>query len=328
MNYLIALIVLVCFVVLSFYVNNQLHKNLENYDLYKKIHEYHKETYNIFKPSYWYKNLVKNNNDNCNNGNDNDNKKKLDDFVKKVYDVSSQRSLNPELQYSYKISDSVGMNNNRCVLYFDNLYYTGIIKFIIKNIGFNEKCLDYTNKILKKHKINELIIGIDANIDAYKVYYSFEDSYLKIGKDRFFHGNCIEMCKDKIKYKYYESVNINLVFDESINSIFKNKLSKERCDFIKSLVNTEKRKSGCLRYEITENDDKIGLYGMDIPIFNKIINIKKKLITLFDILNDFNNSHLNKLSYIKWLNDNYDKYVNWLGINYRKEKLDFCLYYN
>ena len=323
MKYIFAVIIVACFIALSVYLNKQLHKNLEQFDLYKKIYDYHKQTFNLMKPSYWYKSLTKkpcsNNTNSNNNINSNIN---LNDFINKVQSVCRQRGITPNIEKSYKITDN-GMNNNRCILEIYPLFYTGIIQFIVKNIGFNEKFINFIKQVEKDNKIIQLIVGIDN--DTQKIYLTLEDKFLKLDKTKYYDMKCMEISKNIIKYKYYESINIEERINDVMEKIFIKSPGKKLYNLLKKMMNIEERKTGYLRYEII-NGNKIP-YGFDIPILNNIKNIINDLLVILDITNNYNNWNIDKNTFKTWLDKNKDMRVLWLGVNYRKEKLDFCIYY-
>jgi hypothetical protein len=135
----------------------------------------------------------------------------------------------------------------------------------------------------------------------------------------------MEISKNIIKYKYYESINIEERINDVMEKIFIKSPEKKLYNLLKKMMNIEERKTGYLRYEII-NGNKIP-YGFDIPIFNNIKNIINDLLVILDITNNYNNWNIDKNTFKTWLDKNKDMRVLWLGITYRKEKLDFCIYY-
>ena len=96
----------------------------------------------------------------------------IETFVDKVKQISRKLSLNPIVEYSYKLSQSI-IHENRCVVLLqtsEDYIKKKKLYQIIHDLQFSTKFINFIDTILKHSNCEVFIVGYDLVEQLQKIY--------------------------------------------------------------------------------------------------------------------------------------------------------------
>ena len=147
----------------------------------------------------------------------------IETFVDKVKQISRKLSLNPIVEYSYKLSQSI-IHENRCVVLLQTnkeFIVKKDIHQVIHELRFSTKFINFVDKIIKHSNCEVLIVGLDLHRQLQKIYVVINEPGVNINNMLSMEVNNLSI----INYKYYKSIVIDQNFSKLLDSIFPNEIS-------------------------------------------------------------------------------------------------------